>query len=253
MAIRLPLIAGNWKMFGLGNDLGDLARLPAMVGASGVELLICPPATLIARAKWMLRESSLEFGGQDCHQAKEGAHTGDVSAQMLVDAGAKWVILGHSERRRDHGETDALIQAKLAAATAAGLKSIVCVGETIEERKAGKAETIVGAQLLGSLSERAPEGLVIAYEPVWAIGTGLTPKNEEIASIHAFIRGELTRRYGAGAEAIRVLYGGSVKPANAAEIFSQPGVDGALVGGASLKAADFSAIILAYPASAEKT
>ncbi len=243
---RRPLIAGNWKMFGLGSDLADLAKLPGLVGQRNADLVICPPATLIARAAWTLREAKFEFGGQDCHHAKEGAHTGDISAAMLADSGARWVIVGHSERRRDHGESSELVKAKLAAATAAGLKSIVCVGETIDERKAGRAEEVVGAQLAASLPNAASEGLVIAYEPVWAIGTGLTPSSGEIAAMHAFIAGMLAKRY--GDTAIRVLYGGSVKPSNAAGIFATAGVDGALVGGASLKAADFAAIILAHPA-----
>ncbi len=245
MACR-PLIAGNWKMFGLGSDLANLAKLPGLVGQRNADLVICPPATLIARAAWTLRGAKFEFGGQDCHHAKEGAHTGDISAAMLADAGARWVILGHSERRRDQGESSELVKAKLAAATAAGLKAIVCVGETIDERKAGRAEDVVGAQLAASLPNAAPEGLVIAYEPVWAIGTGLTASSGEIAAMHAFIAGTLAKRY--GNTAIRVLYGGSVKPSNAAGIFATAGVDGALVGGASLKAADFAAIILAHPA-----
>jgi triosephosphate isomerase len=241
-----PLIAGNWKMFGRAADLQELEALKEAFGAAAaVEIVVCPPATLIAQAAWRLRGTPLLLGGQDCHAAQEGAHTGDVSAVMLADAGAAHVILGHSERRRDHGETDALVRAKTLASAAAGLQPIVCVGETIEERRAGREGEVVRAQLAGSLPDPAPAGLVIAYEPVWAIGTGLTPSNPEIEAMHALIRADLDARFGAG---VRVLYGGSVKPANAAEIFRVAGVDGALVGGASLKAADFSAIIRAHPA-----
>jgi len=238
---RRPLIAGNWKMFGLAAALGELDALKERLGASpsAADVAICPPATLIAQAAWKLKGSAILLGGQDCHTAVEGAHTGDVSAAMLADAGAKLVIVGHSERRRDHGESDGLVRAKAEAALAAGLTPIVCVGETIEDRKGGRAETVVGAQLTGSVP--AAGDVVVAYEPVWAIGTGLTPTLDEIAAMHAFIRGQLGAR-GAGT---RVLYGGSVKPGNAGEILALDDVDGALVGGASLKAADFSAVIAA--------
>jgi triosephosphate isomerase (TIM) len=252
---RKPLIAGNWKMFGLSPDLGELDDLSVKVGAASkaINILICPPATLLGRASFRIQDTDFALGGQDCHADREGAHTGDISAAMLKDAGARFVILGHSERRRDHGETDALVRAKLAAAAAAGLFAIVCVGETLAERQAGQANAVVGAQLAASLPGAPPVGLVIAYEPVWAIGTGLTPTQPEIAEIHGFIRTVLEQRYGAGAAPIRVLYGGSVKPANAREIFATPGVDGALVGGASLKAVDFAAIILAHPAASAAT
>ncbi|MBL8550734.1 MAG: triose-phosphate isomerase [Hyphomonadaceae bacterium] len=241
-----PLIAGNWKMFGLK---AALAELEALKGAprGGTEALVCPPATLLAGAAATLAGSGIGVGGQDCHKAPEGAHTGDLSAGMLKDAGASYVILGHSERRRDHGESDALVRAKALAAAGAGLKPIVCVGETIEERNAGREGEVVRAQLAASLPDAAPGGLVIAYEPVWAIGTGLTPTNPQIEAMHALIHAALKARFGVG---VRVLYGGSVKPSNAAEIFAVAGVDGALVGGASLKAADFSAIIKAHPAAA---
>ncbi|MGE0827972.1 MAG: triose-phosphate isomerase [Hyphomonadaceae bacterium] len=247
-----PLIAGNWKMFGRRADLSEIEALAGLAGAAAqrADIVLCPPATLIAQMAWALRDKPFGLGGQDCHPAKEGAHTGDVSALQLADAGAAWVILGHSERRRDHGETDALVRAKAEAAAAAGLKPIICVGETIEERKAGRAGEVVRAQLAASAPDDAADSLVIAYEPVWAIGTGLTPTLPEIAEIHGLIHEALRARYGQKAGAMRVLYGGSVKPANAAEIFAVQGVDGALVGGASLKAADFSAIILAHPAVA---
>jgi len=236
-------------MFGLGANLTELAALNEAVGAltAKLDIVICPPATLLTRAAMAMSAMPFCLGGQDCHQSLEGAHTGDVSAAMLVDAGAKWVILGHSERRKDHGETDELVQAKLAAATQAGLTAVVCVGETAEERKAGLAEAVVGAQLAGSLSGTAPAGLVIAYEPVWAIGTGLTATPADIAAMHGFVRAALAKHYGAAADPIRVLYGGSVKPSNAGDIFATPDVDGALVGGASLKAADFGAIVRAHP------
>ena len=246
---RKPLIAGNWKMYGLSASLAEIAALRAAVDnvAGAVEIVICPPATLLAQANYALRGAPYRLGGQDCHTAKEGAHTGDIAAAMLKDAGAAWVIVGHSERRRDHGETDATVRAKTEAAAAAGLSPIVCVGESIDERKAGQAEAVVARQLAESLPDAAPAGLVVAYEPVWAIGTGLTPSGDDIAAMHALIRQRLSARYGAGAEAIRVLYGGSVKPQNAGDIFATAGVDGALVGGASLKAVDFAALIRAHP------
>jgi triosephosphate isomerase len=243
-----PLIAGNWKMFGLADDLSEIDALAEVIGdaAARIDIVVCPPATLI----WLAARSQpvgVELGAQDCHPAREGAHTGDISAPQLADAGASHVILGHSERRRDHGESDALVRAKTQAAAAAGLTPIVCVGETIEERRAGLTAQVVSRQLRESLPAEAPFGLVIAYEPVWAIGSGLTPTPDEIRETHALIHRELAERFGPSLGA-RVLYGGSVKPANAGEIFRIDGVDGALVGGASLKAADFAAIILAHPA-----
>jgi triosephosphate isomerase len=235
-----PLIAGNWKMNGLAASLKEVARLGELMGGAAPgdrEVLICPPATLIAAMAAPARAIGAALGGQDCHPNEKGAHTGDISAEMLKDAGATYVIVGHSERRADHGEDDAFVRAKAEAARRAGLIPIVCVGETEKERRAGREEEIVGRQLAGSL----PEGegaLVIAYEPVWAIGTGLTPTLGDIAAMHAFIRG----RTGAG---VRILYGGSVKPSNAEEILAVENVNGALVGGASLKADDFYAIIKA--------
>jgi triosephosphate isomerase len=238
---RRALIAGNWKMYGLSASLGELDALKAALAAEPAfgEVAICPPATLLAQAAWRVKGAPILLGGQDCHTGVEGAHTGDVSAAMLADAGAKLVIVGHSERRRDHGESDALVRAKAQAARAAGLTPIICVGETIEERQAGRAETTVGAQIAGSLPEEG--AIVVAYEPVWAIGTGLTASTAEIAAMHGFIR----RALGARAAETRILYGGSVKPQNASEILALDEVDGALVGGASLKAADFAAIIRA--------
>jgi triosephosphate isomerase len=212
-------------------------------------MLLCPPATLVAAMAAAAQGSALRVGGQDCHPKASGAHTGDISAAMLADAGATHVILGHSERRADHGETDALVAAKTLAAWAAGLTAVVCVGETEAQRDAGTTLSVVGAQLAGSLPEGATAAnTVVAYEPVWAIGTGRTPTLNEIAEVHAHIRAELTRRFGAEAAGMRLLYGGSVKPSNATEIFAVPDVDGALVGGASLKAADFGAIVAALSA-----
>lgn len=234
-AIR-PLIAGNWKMNGLAASLAEIERLGGKLsGSHTCDIVISPPATLIAAMAPIAAKHGLAVGGQDCHADSSGAHTGDISAEMLKDAGAAYVIVGHSERRTDHGETDAVAKAKATAALRAGLTPIVCVGETAAQRKAGRAEAIVGAQLEGSL----PSGdLVVAYEPVWAIGTGVTPTTGEVAAMHAFIRDQT------GAK-VRILYGGSVKPSNAKEILGVANVNGALVGGASLNADDFYAIISA--------
>ncbi|MDH2326974.1 triose-phosphate isomerase [Cereibacter sp. SYSU M97828] len=222
------LAAGNWKMNGLAADLAEIEAIAA--GApEGCEVLICPPATLLARAAAL----GLAVGGQDCHAKASGAHTGDVSAAMLADAGAGYVILGHSERRADHGETSEDVAAKALAAQGAGLTAIVCVGETEAERDAGRTLDVIGAQIVASIAGLDPSRLVVAYEPVWAIGTGLTPTLQEIGEVHAFLRARTD---------VPLLYGGSVKPGNAAEIFAVPDVDGALVGGASLKAGDFLAI-----------
>ncbi|HWT10924.1 MAG TPA: triose-phosphate isomerase [Roseomonas sp.] len=232
-----PLVAGNWKMHGLAADGLALARAVA-AGAAGVtaEMLVCPPATLVAAIAAALSGTPVATGGQDCHANAKGAHTGDIAAAMLADAGARYVILGHSERRTDHAETDAQVKAKAAAAIAAGLTPIVCVGETLAQREAGQAEAVVRAQLAGSLPDGfAAAGGVVAYEPVWAIGTGKTPTEADIAAIHGALR------QAAGATT-RLLYGGSVKPGNAAAILALPNVDGALVGGASLVAEDFLAI-----------
>lgn len=249
MAVRTPLIAGNWKMFGRLADLKEIDATLNTVGDTTIEIAFCPPATLVAAAAERVRGRRAVIGGQDCHGETEGAHTGDLSAAMLADAGAAYVIVGHSERRRDHGETSEQVAGKARAALAAGLAPIICVGETIAEREAGRAGEIVAQQVAESVPVEGGAKLVIAYEPVWAIGTGLTPTIQEIADIHSMLRQRLTARLGAAGEGVRLLYGGSVKPANAAEIFRVPDVDGALVGGASLKAADFSAIINAHPAA----
>ncbi|GGO26053.1 triosephosphate isomerase [Gemmobacter aquaticus] len=244
------LAAGNWKMNGTASSLAEVDALLSAFPDPGCEMLLCPPATLIARMADRVSGRPLLVGGQDCHFKASGAHTGDVSAAMLKDAGATHVILGHSERRADHGESDALICSKTQAAIAEGLVAIVCVGETEAQRDAGRTLAVVGEQLKGSVPADAPmTQLVIAYEPVWAIGTGRTPTLEEIAEVHAFMRAELTTRFGADAAGVRLLYGGSVKPSNATEIFAVKDVDGALVGGASLKAADFGAIVAALAAA----
>ena len=240
------LAAGNWKMNGTSASLAEIAALMQAHPAPACDVLLCPPATLIAQAASTARGTVLKLGGQDCHAKASGAHTGDVSAAMLKDAGASHVILGHSERRTDHGETDAEVLNKTKAAWAAGLIAVVCVGETEAERDAGRTLDVIGAQLAGSLPDGADAAnTVVAYEPVWAIGTGRTPTLAEIAEVHHFIRERLTARLGAEAAGVRLLYGGSVKPSNATEIFAVPHVDGALVGGASLKAADFGAIVAA--------
>ena len=238
------LAAGNWKMNGVALSLPEARELARMFPNPACDIMLCPPATLISQMVWSVQGSAIKVGGQDCHTKVSGAHTGDISAAMLKDAGACAVILGHSERRADHGETDALVKAKAEAALAAGLKAIVCVGETEAQRDAGTTLDVVGAQIDGSLPAGATAAnLVIAYEPVWAIGTGRTPTLAEIAEVHAFLRARLASHMGAEANGVRLLYGGSVKPSNATEIFAVPNVDGALVGGASLKAADFLAII----------
>lgn len=246
--VSKPLVAGNWKMNGLGAALDELIRIADDVraGTGSVEVAICPPATMIAAAVTKVFGSGVQIGGQDCHVAASGAHTGDISAEMLKDAGASYVIVGHSERRADHGEDDAMVNAKARAAWRAGLTAIVCVGETEAERKAGEALAVVGRQLAQSVPDGAtPETLVVAYEPVWAIGTGLTPTAGDIAEMHAFMRRELIDRFGESFAAVRLLYGGSVKAANAAELLGIADVDGALVGGASLKADDFLPIVAA--------
>jgi triosephosphate isomerase (TIM) len=249
-AIR-PLIAGNWKMNGLK---GSVSELQAMLdGASKVsakaDLLVCPPATLIAAFADQVRGSkSLAIGAQDCHPKPSGAHTGDLSAEMLADAGASAVIVGHSERRADHGESDALVRQKAEAAWRAGLTAIVCIGETQAHRDAGQTLQVCGGQLSGSLPDGATAtNLVVAYEPVWAIGTGLTPTAGDVEQVHKFIRDNLIARFNGEGAKIRILYGGSVKPSNAAELMAVPNVNGALVGGASLKAADFLAIAAGCP------
>jgi triosephosphate isomerase len=234
------LIAGNWKMHGLTAEAVAIATPLLDAGPLTRDLLVCPPATQIAAVSRILAGSPVAVGGQDCHTETHGAHTGDVSAPMLRDAGARFVILGHSERRQNHGESDALVRGKTLAAVAAGLTPIVCVGETDVERQAGRESAVVGGQLAGSL----PDGFtgVVAYEPVWAIGTGRTATEGDVAVMHLFIRQELVRRFGAAGETILILYGGSVRPSNAASLLAVPHVGGALVGGASLKAEDFLGI-----------
>ncbi len=235
-----PLIAGNWKMNGLAADSAEIDALIRKMGGSvpdDRDVLICPPATLVAAFAAKYSDEGIQVGGQDCHAKPGGAHTGDISAEMLADAGAAYVIVGHSERRADHGETDATVRAKAEAAHRAGLTPIICVGETRDEREAGRALAVVGAQLEGSLPETG-QSFVVAYEPVWAIGTGLTPTIDDIAEMHDFIRSKTP-------ETTRLLYGGSVKPGNAKEILAVSNVNGALVGGASLKADDFFPIITA--------
>jgi triosephosphate isomerase (TIM) len=251
MAARKPLIAGNWKMFGRSADLGEIAALWEAIGpASGaVDVLVCPPATYIATAAEQMMGKTILIGAQDCSAtADDSARTGEISAAMLADAGARCIIVGHSERRTLHGETSDLVRRKAEAARSAGVTPIVCVGETHAEREAGRVREIVGQQVRESVPEQGAN-IVVAYEPVWAIGGTRTPTLPEIAEVHTLIRTVLAERFGDQANAIRILYGGSVGPKNAAEIFSVDGVDGALVGRASLKAADFAAIILSHPAA----
>ena len=243
------LAAGNWKMNGLAAALAEAVALIKAHPAPACEMLLCPPATLLAQLNYAARGTALRIGGQDCHPDASGAHTGDISAAMLKDAGASYVILGHSERRADHGETDALVRLKAVQALVSGLIPIICIGETLAERDAGTTLAVIGGQLDGSVPEGMTAAtLVVAYEPVWAIGTGRTPTIAQIAEVHAYLRGRLTLRIGAEAAGVRILYGGSVKASNAGEIFAVPHVDGALVGGASLKAADFGAIVAALSA-----
>jgi triosephosphate isomerase len=238
------LIVGNWKMNGLGAALGEAQGVAAGLGGVVARVGICPPATLLERMSRALSGTPLAVGGQDCRAEASGAFTGDVSAEMLADAGATLVILGHSERRAGFGETDALVAAKTEAALRAGLEPIICVGETLAEREAGRAISIVTGQVRGSLPKSlADRPFAVAYEPVWAIGTGLTPTTEQIAEIHAAIREALVALLGPAGGRAPILYGGSVKPGNAAEILSTAEVGGALVGGASLSAADFLGII----------
>lgn len=248
MKQTVKLIAGNWKMNGLAADLAEAEALKSALESepSAHRVALCPPATLIAQAAWRLKGGAVEIGGQDCHAQAAGAYTGSVSAAMLKDAGAGLVILGHSERRQGLGETDADVAAKVEAALAVGLEPIVCVGETLQEREAGRAVEIVSGQVKASLPDAVVgKAFAVAYEPVWAIGTGLTPTLEQIAEVHAAVRAALVERLGEGGRTAPILYGGSVKPSNAEEILAVQDVGGALVGGASLKAADFLGIIRA--------
>ena len=247
-----PLVAGNWKMNGTRDSLDQIKAIAqgVMVPLSNkVETLICPPATLIAALAREAAGSRLQVGGQDCHARPSGAHTGDVSAEMLKDAGAVAVIVGHSERRADHGERDQDVKAKALAAHRAGLAAIVCIGETAGERRAGLTLAVAGRQLAASLPDKAHAGdTIVAYEPVWAIGTGLTATPADVAEVHDFLRRVLAERFGTEGRAMRILYGGSVKPDNARALLAIDNVNGALVGGASLKADDFLAIVAACAA-----
>jgi len=245
--MRRRLIAGNWKMNGQLTEIAEIEAIADGVGpggGSGPESLICPPATILAAAHASVGDTKLALGAQDCHVEQKGAHTGDLSAPMLIDAGASYIIVGHSERRADHGETDAVVRAKADAVLAAGATPVVCIGETLAERETGKTLEIIATQMKGSVPDANIAGtIVIAYEPVWAIGTGLTPTSEQIAEVHAAIRGHLRNQFGEGADDVRILYGGSLKPDNADEILAIGDVDGGLIGGASLKADSFLSIL----------
>ncbi|MEZ5811451.1 MAG: triose-phosphate isomerase [Rhizobiaceae bacterium] len=245
-----PLVAGNWKMNGTGASLAELRSIAHgfMSGLDAeVDALLCVPATLLQRAAEILAPSPVRAGGQDCHAERSGAHTGDIAAEMLKDAGASHVIVGHSERRADHGETSTMVAAKAEAAWRADLAAIICIGETEIERREGKALPVIAEQLAASVPAGATAAnTVVAYEPVWAIGTGLTPTPDDVAQAHTHMRRQLEVKLGAEAGRVRLLYGGSVKPANAIELLAVANVDGALVGGASLKAVDFLGIAEAY-------
>lgn len=250
--MRRKLAAGNWKMNGTNARLTELQTLITVHPAPQVDILLCPPATLLMKAAGLAADSPLQIGAQDCHSAASGAHTGDISAPMLADAGATAVILGHSERRQDHNDSNDLVAKKILAAHAAHLLAIVCLGESLAQREAAQTLDVIVEQLRNSLPDTATAAnTVIAYEPIWAIGTGLTPSTAQIGEVHDFIRALLRDRFGPdAAQGFRLLYGGSVKSSNAAEIFAIPNVDGALVGGASLTAEEFSPIISALEASA---
>ena len=245
-----PLVAGNWKMNGLRESLNEAASICKAVAAGGAgkaEIVVCPPATLLMAVTAICEGTKVGVGGQDCHAEASGAFTGDISAEMLKDAGASYVILGHSERRAGHHETDKIVLANAKAALRAGLAAIICVGETRVAREAGDALPVVGAQLAGSIPENSPPGqIIIAYEPVWAIGTGLTPTPGDIAEMHGFVRDRVNQLLPGQGASLRILYGGSVRTATAAELLSVEGVDGALVGGASLSSAEFMAIARLY-------
>ncbi len=248
MKQSVKLVAGNWKMNGLGASLAEAETLEKALQeqAAACRVALCPPATLIDRMAQSLKGGVVEIGGQDCHAESSGAYTGSISAEMVRDAGAGLVILGHSERRAGFGETDADVAAKVEAALAAGLEPIICIGETLQEREAGQAVEVVSRQVAGSLPDSlAGKAFAVAYEPVWAIGTGLTPTLEQIEEVHAAVRAAMVARLGEGGRAAPILYGGSVKPSNAKEILTVAEVGGALVGGASLKAEDFLGIIRA--------
>jgi triosephosphate isomerase len=243
-----PLIAGNWKMNGLSADLSEAVALAEALKHEpvSVRVALCPPATLVERMSRAVAGSAVLVGGEDCHAEASGAFTGDISAEMLAEAGARLVIVGHSERRAGHGETDAMVAAKAVAAVRAGLEPIICVGETLAEREAGRALEVVTGQIAGSVpAALGSSAVTVAYEPVWAIGTGLTPTIAQIEEIHVAVRAALGQALGAAGGSVAILYGGSVKPSNAVEILKAAEVGGALVGGASLKAADFMQIVRA--------
>ena len=249
MSTIRALVAGNWKMNGLSVNLEEAKLLATELGQGTFkcDVMLCPPSTLLAQAHLALKGSKVALGGQDCHAAVSGAHTGDISADMLKDAGATAVIVGHSERRTNHQETDAQVSAKAQAAHKTGLVAIICIGETLDERKGGKTLGVLTTQIAGSVpAGSTATNTVVAYEPVWAIGTGLTPTTKEVEEAHAHIRAELSKAMGGEGATTRILYGGSVKPTNAVELMGVANVNGALVGGASLKAADFMGIIKAY-------
>ena len=252
MTHRTKLAAGNWKLNGLWSSMSEVTALLDAHPDPKCEILICPPATLLTRMSDTVVDGAIKTGGQNCHTNDTGAHTGEISAAMLADAGAEYVILGHSERRADQDEHDDDVRAKALSALSAGLKVIICVGESLKEREASNTLDIIGGQLAGSVPDIVTgENLVVAYEPIWAIGTGKIPTLDQIGEVHDFIRTQLEKRLGAGVgRSTRILYGGSVKPGNAADIFAVSNVDGALVGGAALKAKDFSPIIQALEASA---
>ena len=243
--MRRKLAAGNWKMNGLTSSLSEVEALVTTFATEQIDILLCPPATLLTRMSDMIGTAPIATGGQSCHAAESGAHTGEISASMLVDTGASYVILGHSERRTDFSETNDDVRAKAVTAQGAGLKTVICIGETLGQREAQTTLDILGGQMSGSIPDGSNgENLVVAYEPVWAIGTGLTPTLDQIGEVHDFMRARLERRFGEGVgRSVRLLYGGSVKPSNASDIFAVSNVDGALVGGASLKASDFGPII----------
>lgn len=249
MAKPTPIVAGNWKMNGLRQNVSELHSLKQLLSSkpkAGCDVLLCPPFTILS-AMAEAAPADIKIGAQDCHTATSGAHTGDISAEMIADTGASYVIVGHSERRADHGESSMLVSAKAKSAHESGLKAIICVGETEAERDAGKTLEVVLAQVAASLPETASfENTLIAYEPVWAIGTGRTPTVTDVQQVHTAIRETLTERFGKAGASVAILYGGSVKPSNANELMAVENVDGALVGGASLKAADFDGIIDAY-------
>ncbi|MEP1767608.1 MAG: triose-phosphate isomerase [Sulfitobacter sp.] len=249
--MRRKIAAGNWKMNGLSADLIELETLAPLLSADGPDVIICPPAPLLDRANTATKGSGIRIGAQDCHTKESGAFTGDLAAKMIADTGASYVIVGHSERRAEHSESDSDVRSKAETAWAAGLTAIICIGESLEDHASGKTLEIIAGQLANSLPDTmTADNTIIAYEPIWAIGTGHVPTFEQISEVHDFIRSTLTARYGADiADHIPLLYGGSVKPDNAAKIFEAENVDGALVGGASLKAADFAPIITALAQS----